>query len=134
MTNDRPTHAVKAVIRNEDGKILFLQRTPDPTKKVIPNWDFPGGIVENGEEDKIALRREIQEELQVDSRVGDEIGKWTFFRPFDQKTVEVTNYSVEILSADFTLSDEHIDSKWVTYEEARKLPVKDASLFDALGI
>lgn len=133
MTDDRPTHAVKAVIKNEEGKILFLQRKPDPAKKVIPNWDFPGGIVESGEEDKTALHREVQEELSVDSSVGNELGKWTFFRPFDQKTVNVTNYSVEILSSDFTLSDEHVDSKWVTVEEAKCMPVKDPSIFGALG-
>jgi len=134
MNDDRPTHAVKAVIKNDEGKILFLQRKPDSTKKVIPNWDFPGGIVEAGEEDKAALRREVQEELSVDLKVSDEIGKWTFFRPFDQKTVDVTNYFVELLSDDFVLSGEHIDFKWATLEEAKQLPVKDQSVFDALGM
>jgi len=134
MNHDRPTHAVKAVVKNKEGKILFLQRKPDPTKKVIPNWDFPGGIVEAGEEDKIALRREVQEELSVDSEIGNELGTWTFFRPFDQKTVEVTNYAVEILSKDFVLSNEHVDYKWVRIEEAKQLPVKDPSIFTALGM
>jgi mutator protein MutT len=133
MTNDRPTHAVKAVIRNSEGYILFLQRTPDSAKKVTPNWDFAGGIVEPGEEDREALRREIKEELGVDSTIGNELGQWTFFRPFDQKTVTVTNYHVDVLSNDFVLSDEHIDSKWVTFDEARRLSVKDPSLFNALG-
>jgi 8-oxo-dGTP diphosphatase len=133
MTDDRPTHAVKAVIKNEEGKILFLQRKPDPTKKVIPNWDFPGGIVEEGEKDKIALQREVQEELGIDSEIGDELGEWTFFRPFDRKTVDVTNYAVRILSSKLTLSEEHTDFKWVTFEEAKLLPVKDLSIFNALG-
>lgn len=131
--DNRPTHAVKAVIKNEAGKILFLQRQPDPVMKVIPNWDFPGGIVEEGEEDTVALRREVLEELGVDSKVGDQIGHWTFLRAFDQKTVDVTNYSVEVLSDDFVLSGEHVGFTWVTFEEAKSLPVKDQSIFAALG-
>lgn len=53
-----PTHAVKAVITNEQGDILFLQR--NPAKGAKPNWDLPGGLVEDGEEDEIALVREIE--------------------------------------------------------------------------
>jgi 8-oxo-dGTP diphosphatase len=132
MNDMKPTHAVKAVIRNSEGKILFLQRKPDPKMKVIPNWDFPGGIVELGEEEKSALQREIQEELGVDSVIGDEVGKWTFFRPYDGQTVTVTNYAVELLSQDIILSNEHADFQWVSFEDAKKLPVKDQSLFNAL--
>lgn len=134
MNDNRPTHAVKAVIKNKDGKILFLQRQPDPSKNVIANWDFAGGIVESGEDDKTALRREVREELGVDCIIGDEIGTWSFFRPFDKKTVDVTNYSVELLSSDIILSDEHVDFKWVTFEEAKQLDVKDQSLFNTLGV
>ncbi len=133
MNDMKPTHAVKAVITNDDGKILFLQRKRDPKMKVIPNWDFPGGIVEIGEEEKAALQREIQEELGVDSVIGDKLGKWTFLRAFDDQTVTVTNYAVELLSQDIILSNEHADFQWVSYEEAKKLPVKDESLFTALG-
>jgi 8-oxo-dGTP diphosphatase len=133
MNKDIPTHAVKAVIKDEDGKILFLQRATDPAKKVVPNWDFPGGLVEAGEEDRIALRREIKEELGVDSIIGEELGTWTFFRPFDGNTVNVTNYSVQLTSRDITLSPEHVDLRWIESENAKKLPVKDQSLFGALG-
>lgn len=132
MNNEIPTHAVKAVIKNDEGNILFLQR--NPARGAVANWDFPGGIVEAGEEDKIALRREIQEELGVDSVIGDEIGKWTFFRPFDEKTVAVTNYSVELASTAIKLSDEHVDSQWVSIDDSKNLPVKDQSIFSALGL
>ncbi len=131
--NDIPTHAVKAVIKNDEGKFLFLQRKPDPSKKVIPSWDLPGGLVEKGEDDKSALQREIQEELGVDSVVGDEVGRWTFIRPFDGNTVNVTNYSVRLLSQDLKLSHEHTDFQWVEFSQAKELPVKDSSIFSALS-
>jgi 8-oxo-dGTP diphosphatase len=131
MNKEIPTHAVKAVIKNSEGQILFLQR--NPLKGAVANWDFPGGIVEDGEEDKIALQREIKEELGVDSSIGDELGRWTFFRPFDEKTVAVTNYSAELVSTSIKLSDEHVDSQWINFDECKKLPVKDQSIFGALG-
>lgn len=129
MINYIPTHAVKAVIKNKEGKILFLQR--NPKRDSVANWDLPGGLVETGEEDKTTLRREIKEELGVDSVIGDELGKWTFYRSMDSETINVTNYSVELLSHEFRLGNEHIDFQWVTFEDSKKLPVKDNSIFDA---
>ncbi len=132
MNKDIPNHAVKAVIKDSEGKILFLQR--NPAKGAVPNWDFPGGIVEAGEDDKVALNREIQEELGLSGIVRDELGKWTFYRPFDGKTVEVTNYSVDLEPGDIELSDEHIGFQWFDFDHIKDLPVKDPSLHNALGV
>ena len=127
-----PTHAAKAVIQNAEGKILFLKRSP--SRSSGDSWDLAGGLVEVGEEDKTALRREIQEELGVDAMVGDELGRWTFHRSLDNRLVGVTNYSVKLLSTDIRLSEEHVDFRWVSLEEMRKLPVKDVGLYDAVII
>lgn len=56
---------VAAVIVNEDGKILYCQRSDQ--KKFLPgDWHLPGGKVEDGETYEIALKREIKEELNLD--------------------------------------------------------------------
>jgi 8-oxo-dGTP diphosphatase len=54
-----------------DGKILVCQRTrhqPMPLK-----WEFPGGKIEEGEQPRDALRRELDEELGIAAAVGDEV-------------------------------------------------------------
>ncbi len=132
-----PTHAVKAVITNQSGDILFLQRNAEGRADGKSNWDLPGGLVEDGEDDKKALAREVQEELNKKAKVGQVLGTWTFFRMFDGKTVEVTNYSVEFDTsdtADLTLSNEHVDARWVSRYDLHHVEVKDQSIFSALGI
>ena len=61
---------VAAALILKNGKILICQRTrhqPFPLK-----WEFPGGKIEKGEQPRDALRRELEEELGVDAKIGDE--------------------------------------------------------------
>ncbi len=52
-----------AVIKREDGKVLFAERPPG--KACAGEWEFPGGKVETGESVRQALDREIREELAI---------------------------------------------------------------------
>jgi 8-oxo-dGTP pyrophosphatase MutT (NUDIX family) len=131
-----PTHAVKAVITNTQGDILFLQRNAAGRADMKSNWDLPGGLVEDDEDDITALEREVEEELKRKAKIGQELGRWTFFRPFDGSTVEVTNYAVELDVIDIeelTLSDEHVAAKFVDRASLSELEVKDPTIFGALG-
>ena len=127
----RLTHAVKAVIRNQAGAILFLRR--NIAIRDLDNWDLPGGLVEPGEDEKVALKREIREELGVEAEIGEKVGSWSFFRPLDDKTVTVNNYEAVLLDNNITISEEHSAYVWAKPKTYRQLPVKDHSLFDALG-
>jgi len=44
-------------------KILVVQRSEN--MKLPLKWEFPGGKIENGEEEKDCIRREIKEELNI---------------------------------------------------------------------
>ena len=64
---------VVAALIWREGKILICQRTrhqPMPFK-----WEFPGGKIEEGEQPRDALRRELDEELGIAADIGDEVAR-----------------------------------------------------------
>jgi len=52
------------VVRN--GKILLVRRRFDPNKG---KWSFPGGLVELGESVRDAVKREVEEETGLSTRI-----------------------------------------------------------------
>jgi len=64
---------VVAALIWQDGKVLICQRTrhqPMPLK-----WEFPGGKIEEGEQPREALRRELDEELGIAAVIGNEVAR-----------------------------------------------------------
>ena len=59
------------ILRGDE--LLICQRTrhqPMPLK-----WEFPGGKIEEGEQPRDALWRELDEELGIDATIGDEVAR-----------------------------------------------------------
>ncbi len=54
-------------------KILVCQRTRHQTMPL--KWEFPGGKIETGEQPRDALRRELEEELGIDAKIGEEVAR-----------------------------------------------------------
>jgi len=71
------TMIVAAGVVVEDGRVLLTQRKRGAHLEGA--WEFPGGKVEEGEDPRDALRRELKEELGIDVSVG-EIVDVTFHR------------------------------------------------------
>ncbi len=64
---------VVAALIIKDGKILVCQRTRHQTMPL--KWEFPGGKIEDGEQPRDALRRELDEELGIDAKIGEEVAR-----------------------------------------------------------
>ena len=79
----RPTILVAAAILIENGRVLLTQRKAGT--HLGGAWEFPGGKVLPGEDPRDGLRRELEEELGIDVRVG-EIVDVTFHR-YGEKAV-----------------------------------------------
>ncbi len=62
-TLQKKTEVAVAVIKHEDGRVLFAKRPPGTD--CAGEWEFPGGKIEVGESPRQALEREIQEELSI---------------------------------------------------------------------
>jgi 8-oxo-dGTP diphosphatase len=57
----------------QEGKLLVCQRTRHQTMPL--KWEFPGGKIEEGEQPRDALRRELEEELGILATIGDEVAR-----------------------------------------------------------
>jgi len=64
---------VVAALIVQDGKVLVCQRTRHQTMPL--KWEFPGGKIEEGEQPRDALRRELDEELGIAAKIGDELAR-----------------------------------------------------------
>jgi 8-oxo-dGTP diphosphatase len=71
------TVIVAAGIVIERGKVLLSRRKQGTHLEGL--WEFPGGKVEAGEDPRVALARELKEELGIDTEVG-EVVDVTFHR------------------------------------------------------
>ena len=64
---------VVAALILKDGKVLICQRTRHQSMPL--KWEFPGGKIEEGEQPRDALRRELEEELGIDAKIGEEVAR-----------------------------------------------------------
>ena len=112
-----------AVVRNMEGKYLFLERTEYP-----PGYNFPAGHVEAGEDALEAAGRELQEETGV--KAGKLRHVVTAEVPVDSCSGGADTHEWHVYleqlhqPAQVTLNDEHRHVVWLTLQEAlgRKLP------------
>jgi 8-oxo-dGTP diphosphatase len=88
---------VVAALIWQDGKVLICQRTrhqPMPLK-----WEFPGGKIEEGEQPRDALRRELDEELGIAAAIGNEVARIRHEYP-NGNSVELRFYDVREYSGE----------------------------------
>ena len=88
--------------------MLFCRTSTGPA---FGSYEFRGGKIEIGETPEQALRRELKEELEVDAKILDHVGKTVFLGT--NKKINLSVYLVELESFDFRLQD-HDDCQWIS--------------------
>jgi 8-oxo-dGTP diphosphatase len=109
---------VVAALIVKNNEVLVCQRTRHQTMPL--KWEFPGGKIEEGEQPRDALRRELEEELGIDATIGEEVARVRH----DYKTgssVELRFYLVQ----EFRGAIENRIFKDVRWSERAKLPSYD---------
>ena len=123
MKNER---SAGAVVFRKDKEIMYLLLHYE-----AKHWDFPKGNVEKGETDIETVKREIEEETGIkDVRIAPKFKeKMQYYFKFKDELINktVVFYLARTETEHIKLSFEHIDSKWLAYDDAMdKLTFKNA--------
>jgi mutator protein MutT len=116
----RETIVVLAAVVEQAGRFLVTRR-PDHTH-LGGLWEFPGGKCEAEESHDACLRRELLEELGVDSTVGDEIVVTEHV--YSDRTVRLHFRRCMITGTPHSRLGQQM--RWVTREELGTLEFPDA--------
>jgi 8-oxo-dGTP diphosphatase len=108
---------VAAALYGRDGRILIAQRPPG--KHMAGRWEFPGGKVDPGESEAMALTRELREELGIEV-----IGCRPFMRlahSYNDRTVELSMWIVDTYRGE----PQSLDGQGLKWVEPARLDQED---------
>ncbi len=108
---DRKVVRVVAAVIRDGSRIFATQRGYGNYKDW---WEFPGGKIEAGETPEQALKREIEEELDTEIKVGDFID--TIEYDYPEFHLSMDCFWCEIVEGNLDLK-EHEAAKWLAKEE-----------------
>jgi 8-oxo-dGTP diphosphatase len=115
---------VVAALILKDGLILACQRTKHQAMPL--KWEFPGGKIEDGEQPRDAMRRELEEELGIVAEVGGQAARIVHRYPrggaVELRFFAVRRYRGELENRIFR------EIRWVTRQELLQLDFLEADL------
>ena len=99
--------SVAALVTNEEGKILLVN---SPWR----GWEYPGGLIEDGETFQEALKREVREESGVEIEITGFIG---ICKNIERNVVNI-DFTARCIGGALQTSEESTEVIWATPEEA----------------
>ena len=122
VSDKKPVRAAGAVVfrRTESGIRLLVLRA-------YKNWDFPKGLVEPGEEQLSAAKREVKEETgltEVEYPFGEEYKEtlpYAVNKTARYYLAETEQHAIELPVSTALGRPEHHEYRWVSFEEAEEL-------------
>ena len=107
--NEKKHIQVAAALLFDNGKIFATKRGDSPYSYVAHKYEFPGGKNEKGERGEDAVKRELEEELDLEVKVGGLYASHTHEYP--DFIITLWLYECEMCS-DFHLK-EHESYAWI---------------------
>ncbi len=108
---------VVAALIEKNNKVLCVQRGYSKYDYLNEKWEFPGGKIEDGEEEHEALSREINEELSMEIVIYNKLITVEHAYP----DFKIIMHIFKCSSNDEPVLNEHINLKWLTKEELHQL-------------
>jgi 8-oxo-dGTP diphosphatase len=104
-----------AITRKKD-KILLVRIAPPFAES--GKWNFPGGVIEDGEDIRAGLAREVFEETGVSCSIGKIRDNFTTENPDNDISIFDTMY----IQGDIVIQEEEIlEAQWLTVSDALNL-------------
>lgn len=103
----------------KDNQILLV-KPPDWVTQYSGHWNFPGGVVEEGEQLQKGAEREVLEETGIICSV-KELCDTAFNYKFD---TSISIFKAEYISGDIVIQEKEIsDAKWFHLKDTFSLPL-----------
>ena len=129
MTSNLSRIVVTAAVIRRGGEYLVTRRPGGVHLEGF--WEFPGGKCEPGEDHERCLRREIEEELGVDVRVGRQV--FEIAHEYPERAVELHFFDCELIGEPVARLGQEM--RWVASGDldALEFPPADAELIRIIG-
>ena len=102
---------VAGIIKKKD-RVLIGRRAPH--EKAPGLWEFPGGKLEEGESKEAALKRELKEELGLETTIGSLYSSYVYKYPHVQ--YHLYFYNVSKFSGTLQFNS-HDKLEWITIDQ-----------------
>ena len=117
VSGSKSPRVIVAAVIIMNGRVLACERSAPP--EVAGRWEFPGGKVEPGETEAVALARECAEELGVRVAVGERVGPDV---PLAHGRSVLRVFAVDLLDGDIPRALEHTAMRWLGPDELDSVP------------
>jgi 8-oxo-dGTP diphosphatase len=114
---------VAAAVIERAGRVLIAKRRMGD--KLGGKWEFPGGKVEEGETPEGALKRELFEELEIETETGNFLCLSCY--DYSHLSVELLAYLVSHVSGEM-IPHVHDELRWVRPEDLAEYDFPEANL------
>ncbi|OLF16423.1 NUDIX domain-containing protein [Actinophytocola xanthii] len=99
---------VGAIIHDPSGRLLLVRRGTPPSQGL---WSIPGGRVEQGETDLLAVAREVEEETGLVVSPGRLVGRVE--REAPAGVYEIFDYTATVVGGVLGAGDDAAEVEWV---------------------